>query len=195
MKPAVVEPGLTLLVGLGNPGSKYDQTRHNAGFWFVDRVAAEFNASFRTHSKFQGQVAEILHRGRKIFLLKPTTFMNLSGQSVQALSRYYDIPLEQLLVAHDELDLPPGTVKLKYGGGSAGHNGLIDMQRLGSADFWRLRIGIGRPTHKGPDYLLEPPTKTERKNIDNAIDHAMSVLESLLDGHMEKAMHRLHTSP
>lgn len=191
----VVDPGLTLLVGLGNPGSKYEQTRHNAGFWFVERVAERLGASFRTESKFQGLAAEALHKGRKIHLLKPTTYMNLSGQSVQAYVRCYDIPLDQLLIAHDELDLAPGTVKLKYGGGFAGHNGLIDMGRLGSPDFWRLRIGIGRPTHKGPDYLLDRPGKAERARIDSAIDISLGALDLMLDGQMGKAMQQLHTAP
>jgi PTH1 family peptidyl-tRNA hydrolase len=191
----VVDPGLTLLVGLGNPGSRYEQTRHNAGFWFVDGVAQRLGASFRTENKFHGLVAEGTHKGRKIHLLKPTTFMNLSGQSVQAYVRYYDIPLDQLLIAHDELDVPPGGVKLKYGGGFAGHNGLIDMGRLGSPDFWRLRIGIGRPTYKGPDYLLDRPGKAERARIDAAIATAMDALELMLDGEMGKAMQQLHTRP
>jgi PTH1 family peptidyl-tRNA hydrolase len=191
----VVDPGLTLLVGLGNPGSKYEQTRHNAGFWFVDGVAQRLGAAFRSESKFQGLAAEASHKGRKIHLLKPTTFMNLSGQSVQAYVRYYDIPLEQVLIAHDELDLAPGTVKLKYGGGFAGHNGLIDMGRLGSPDFWRLRLGIGRPTRKGPDYLLERPGKAERALIDAAITTSLDALELMLDGQMGKAMQQLHTPP
>jgi PTH1 family peptidyl-tRNA hydrolase len=191
----VVDPGLTLLVGLGNPGSKYEQTRHNAGFWFVDGVARRLGTSFRTESKFHGLVAEASYKGRKIHLLKPTTFMNLSGQSVQAYVRYYDIPLDQLLIAHDELDVPPGGLKLKYGGGFAGHNGLIDMGRLGSPDFWRLRIGIGRPTHKGPDYLLERPGKAERAQIDAAISTALDALELMLDGQLGKAMQQIHTRP
>jgi peptidyl-tRNA hydrolase, PTH1 family len=191
----VVDPGLTLLVGLGNPGSKYEQTRHNAGFWFVDRVAERLGASFRNEGKFQGHAAEAVHRGRKIHLLKPMTYMNLSGQSVQAYVRYYDIPLEQLLIAHDELDLPPGAVKLKFGGGYAGHNGLIDMGRLGNPDFWRLRIGIGRPTRKGPDYLLERPGKAERVQIDEAIANSLDALELMLDGQMGKAMQQLHSKP
>jgi PTH1 family peptidyl-tRNA hydrolase len=191
----VVEPGLTLLVGLGNPGSKYEQTRHNAGFWFVDGVAQRLGAAFRAENKFHGLVAEASHKGRKIHLLKPTTYMNLSGQSVQAYVRYYDIPLDQLLIAHDELDVPPGGVKLKYGGGFAGHNGLIDMGRLGSPDFWRLRIGIGRPSHKGPDYLLDRPGKAERAQIDAAISTALDALELMLDGQLGKAMQQLHTRP
>lgn len=189
----VVDPGLTLLVGLGNPGSKYEQTRHNAGFWFVDRVAERLGASLRSDSKFKGLVAEALHKGRKIHLLKPMTYMNLSGQSVQAYVRYFDIPLDQVLIAHDELDVPPGAVKLKYSGGFAGHNGLIDMGRLGSPDFWRLRIGIGRPTRKGPDYLLERPGKAERDLIDVAITASVDALELMLDGQMGKAMQQLHT--
>lgn len=191
----VVDPGLTLLVGLGNPGSKYEQTRHNAGFWFVDRVAERLGASFRSESKFQGHAAEATHGGRKIHLLKPMTYMNLSGQSVQAYVRYYDIPLDQLLIAHDELDVPPGAVKLKFGGGFAGHNGLIDMGRLGSPDFWRLRIGIGRPTRKGPDYLLDRPGKAERAQIDEAITISLDALELMLDGQMGKAMQQLHSKP
>ena len=195
MSAAVLEPGLQLIVGLGNPGEKYVKTRHNAGFWFLDRLANQFNLTFRQQSKFQGESAELLFAGRKVILLKPQTYMNNSGLSVAAVVKFYKIPVEHILIAHDELDLPVGTVKLKYSGGHGGHNGLRDLKSLGSNNFWRLRLGIAHPGSKDQvvDYVLQNPSKADRQLIDDSIDAGMDVLETMLEGHMEKAMHQLHT--
>lgn len=196
MQPAVIEPGLELIVGLGNPGGKYDKTRHNAGFWFVDRLAARCGASFRAESKFHGETAAIRHGDRLVYLLKPATFMNNSGRAVAAIARFYKVPVDHILIAHDELDLPPGAVKLKRGGGHGGHNGLRDMAALGSPDFWRLRVGIGHPgdKHQVVDYVLKQPSKDDRELIDAAIDKSLDVADLMLDGQMEKAMHKLHSA-
>lgn len=196
MQPAVIEPGLELIVGLGNPGGKYDKTRHNAGFWFLDRLAAQFGASFRADSKFHGETATIRHGNRLVYLLKPTTFMNNSGRAVAATARFYKLPVDHILIAHDELDLPPGAVKLKRGGGHGGHNGLRDMAALGSPDYWRLRLGIGHPgdKHQVVDYVLKQPGKADHALIDAAIDKSLDVVDLMLAGQMEKAMHKLHSS-
>lgn len=195
MPAAILDPGLQLVVGLGNPGEKYAKTRHNAGFWFLDLLANRFNTSFRQQSKFYGECAELLYGGRKIILLKPGTYMNHSGQSVSAAAKFYKIPVENILVAHDELDLPAGSVKLKYGGGHGGHNGLRDLKSLGSNNYWRLRLGIAHPGNKNQviDYVLKEPGKSDRILIGNALDDAMRQIEMMLDGEMEKAMHQLHT--
>jgi len=148
---------LKVIVGLGNPGSKYTETRHNAGFWFIEELAREYSASFRQEKKFHGEVAKISLAGKDIWLLKPETFMNRSGLAVQSLMSFYRINADQLLVAHDEIDLPPGTAKLKTGGGHGGHNGLRDIiNQLGTKDFHRLRIGVGHPGSKDQvvDYVL-----------------------------------------
>lgn len=196
MQPAVIEPGLELIVGLGNPGGKYDKTRHNAGFWFLDRLAARYGASFRPDSKFHGETAAVRHGDRQVILLKPTTFMNNSGRAVSAAARFYKLPVDHILIAHDELDLPPGTARLKRGGGHGGHNGLRDMTALGSPDYWRLRLGIGHPGDKNQviDYVLKQPGKADRDLIDTAIDKSLDIVDLMLDGQMEKAMHRLHSS-
>jgi PTH1 family peptidyl-tRNA hydrolase len=196
MQPAILDPGLELIVGLGNPGDQYAKTRHNAGFWLLDRIASHFNLEFRPQSKFRGNLAELLYAGRKVFLLKPTTFMNLSGQSVAAVANFYRIPLKNILIVHDDLDLPVGGVKLKLGGGHGGHNGLRDLIALGSREFWRLRIGIDHPGDRDDviDYVLKNPSKADRQIIDTVLDRCMDVLELMLDGQMEKAMHQLHTN-
>ena len=140
---------LKVIVGLGNPGAKYTETRHNAGFWFIEEVARKYSATFRPENKFHGEVAKISLQGKDIWLLKPATFMNRSGLAVKSLLSFYRISAEQLLVAHDEIDLPPGTAKLKTGGGHGGHNGLRDIiSQLGTNDFHRLRIGVGHPGSK-----------------------------------------------
>ncbi|MBN1379826.1 MAG: aminoacyl-tRNA hydrolase [Gammaproteobacteria bacterium] len=195
MQPAVLDPGLELIVGLGNPGDQYAKTRHNAGFWLLDRIASRFNLDFRHQSKFRGDYAELIYADRKIALLKPTTFMNLSGQSVAAVAKFYKIPVNHILIVHDDLDLPVGGVKLKLGGGHGGHNGLRDMVALGSKDFWRLRIGIDHPGDRDDvvDYVLKNPSKADRQVIDAVLDRCMDVMELILDGEMEKAMHQLHT--
>lgn len=188
-------PGLDLIVGLGNPGGKYDKTRHNAGFWFVDRLAQRFKFRFRAEQKFHGETACFIYHDREIRLVKPMTFMNNSGLSVAAIMQYYKVPVEHILIAHDELDLPAGIVRLKFGGGHGGHNGLRDMSALNSNHFWRLRIGISHPGHKDEvlNYVLKEPSKADRELIETGLQSAETVLEQMLEGQMEKAMHVLHT--
>ena len=187
---------LKLIVGLGNPGSEYTETRHNAGFWFVEELAAANGAQFRAEKKFHGEVARINIAGCDIWLLKPQTFMNRSGQAIKSLASFYRMNAENVLVAHDELDLEVGVIKLKMGGGHGGHNGLRDtIAHLGTKDFHRLRIGIGHPGSKNQvvDYVLHRPSQDERIGIDNAISDARSVMPLLAEGAMEKAMHQLHS--
>jgi PTH1 family peptidyl-tRNA hydrolase len=191
---------MKLLVGLGNPGSKYAATRHNAGFWFAERVAQAARASFAAERKFHGEVAKLGLPSGDAWVLKPDTFMNLSGRAVGALAAFYKIDAKDILVAHDELDLPPGGVKLKFGGGISGHNGLRDIVAvLGTQDFWRLRLGIGHPRENTAseqevvDYVLHPPRKEEQAAIDDAMDKALDVWPLLADGQNEAAMLKLHT--
>jgi len=187
---------LKVIVGLGNPGSKYTETRHNAGFWFVEALAKTYHGAFRIDKKFHGEVAKINVAGKDIWLLKPDTFMNRSGLAVQSLLSFYRYTPEQLLVAHDEIDLPPGTIKLKTSGGHGGHNGLRDIiSQCASKDFHRLRIGVGHPGSKDQvvDYVLHNASKDDRIDIDNDIASAVDVMPELAAGEMEKAMHRLHS--
>jgi peptidyl-tRNA hydrolase, PTH1 family len=186
---------IALVAGLGNPGSKYDQTRHNAGFWFVDRVAARDGAQLRAESRFQGDAAELQVGANKVRLLKPTTFMNRSGQSIAALMRFFKLTPEQLLVVHDELDLPAGVVRLKFGGGPGGHNGLKDIiAHLGDKNFHRLRIGIGHPGQRQQvlNYVLNRPQASEQPLIDECIDDAMRFFDDMAKGDFERAMNSLH---
>jgi PTH1 family peptidyl-tRNA hydrolase len=190
---------MKLIVGLGNPGRKYEATRHNAGFWWADEVARAVNAGFKRESRFHGEVAK--GPGSDIWLLKPDTYMNESGRAVGALASFYRIAPQDILVAHDELDLPPGGVKLKFGGGLSG-NGLKDVAAvLGTKDFWRLRIGIGHPRELAAseqevvDYVLHAPRAEERKAIDDALSKALDVWPLIAAHDMEKAMLRLHTVP
>lgn len=189
---------ISLVVGLGNPGNQYDRTRHNAGFWLVDRWASKLNASFQVEKSFFGEVAKARWQGRQIWLLKPSTFMNRSGQAVGALARFYKIPLACLLVAHDELDLLPGQVRVKSGGGHAGHNGLRDIQSvMGGPGFWRLRIGIGHPRSLGltqgvADFVLHPPSQNDQQAIDRALDRCDDAMSLLLEAEMNRAMAQLH---
>lgn len=191
--------GIRLIVGLGNFGAEYEATRHNAGYWLVDAIAREAGARFAAERKFHGDVARLRLGGQDVWLLKPTTYMNRSGTAVVALALYYKILPTAILVAHDELDLPPGSVKLKRGGGTAGHNGLKDTQaRLTTADFWRLRIGIGHPRslqidQDVSDFVLHPPRREEQALIDEAVDRAEGVVELLATGRFEAAMLKLHT--
>jgi PTH1 family peptidyl-tRNA hydrolase len=183
-------------VGLGNPGPQYDQTRHNAGFWFVDELARRHGSDFRRESKFQAWVCKPRIGGRDVWLLKPETYMNLSGRAVAALAGFFKIPIDSILVAHDELDLPPGTVRIKRGGGHGGHNGLRSLiEQLGSNDFLRLRLGIGHPGHKDDvvDYVLTRPSQQDRAAIEQAIEDAADVMSLLLSGERERAMHVLHS--
>lgn len=191
--------GIRLIAGLGNIGPQYDETRHNAGFWFVDRLAARGSASFTQQAKFFGATARVLIGGESVWLLKPSTFMNRSGQAVAALAGFYRIPPESILIVHDELDLMPGTVKAKLGGSPAGHNGLKDIQaRLGSASFWRIRLGIGHPRtllleQAVIDFVLHRPSREQRAAIDEAIDRSIAIVDDMVAGRTEQAMHRLHT--
>ncbi len=186
---------IELIVGLGNPGSKYEQTRHNAGFWFVEEIARLKGAQFRSESKFSGEVCKVVLEGRDVWLLKPATFMNRSGLAIKQLASFYKIPTENILVAHDELDLEPGTVKLKTGGGHGGHNGLRDTIAHMGKEFNRLRIAIGHPGHRDQvsDYVLHRASQDEQISIDNSINSALDVLPLLVEGHWEKAVHRLHS--
>jgi PTH1 family peptidyl-tRNA hydrolase len=187
---------LKLIVGLGNPGSKYSETRHNAGFWFVEELVAANATQFRLEKKFHGELAKINIAGTDIWLLKPDTYMNESGRSVKSLMSFYQLKPENILVAHDEIDLPPGTVKLKTGGGHGGHNGLRDIiSQLGTKDFHRLRIGVGHPGHKDQvvDYVLRRPSQDDRIAIDLSVKEALDIVALLAEGSMEKAMHQLHT--
>ena len=191
---------IMLVVGLGNPGEKYARTRHNAGFWFVDELARRHGGSFRTESKHQGELARInltvAGTRQELWLLKPTTFMNRSGASIASVSHFYKIPPGSILVAHDELDLVAGTVRLKLAGGHGGHNGLRDTIAAIGADFWRLRLGIGHPGHKDLvlDYVLQRASAADEQSIENAIGKAADVLPLLLKQGGEKAMTRLHTT-
>ena len=187
---------IDLIVGLGNPGSQYEQTRHNAGFWFVEEIARLKGAQFRPENKFSGEVCKINFDGRDIWLLKPDTFMNRSGQAVRKLAGFYKIPVENILVAHDELDLEPGTTRLKSGGGHGGHNGLRDIiAHMGSKDFHRLRIGVGHPGHRDKvvDYVLHKASREDQLAIDESLDEATRVMSLLMEGSWEKAVHRLHS--
>jgi len=184
-----------LIVGLGNPGDKYEQTRHNAGFWFVDEIARHYGVEFRPETKFLGLAARVQSNGLDFWLLKPTTFMNRSGQSIQALAKFYKIPVESILVAHDELDLPTGVAKLKVGGGHGGHNGLRDTIAALGKNFMRLRLGIDHPGHRDMvvDYVLKSPSKSDRQLIDDACYEATRVIPDLVKGDLAKAMQELHT--
>jgi PTH1 family peptidyl-tRNA hydrolase len=187
---------IQLVAGLGNPGSQYEQTRHNAGFWLVDELARLYGAHFRVENKFSGEVCRITMGGRDIWLLKPDTFMNRSGMAVRKLADFYKIPLEHILVAHDELDLDAGCARLKTDGGHGGHNGLRDIiAQMGGKTFHRLRIGIAHPGSKDKvvDYVLQRPTADEKIAISQSIDKALQVWPLLLEGEWEKAVHRLHS--
>ena len=186
-----------LLVGLGNPGQKYSETRHNAGFWFVDRLVAGENSGFRREAKFHGETATLRFPGHDCRVLKPATFMNESGRAVQAAMHFYALKPAELLVVHDEIDLPPGVARLKRGGGHGGHNGLRDvLECLGEAGFLRLRLGVGHPGHGDQviDYVLERPRAAERALIEAAMIRALDVMPLVLQGHVQKAMKELHTS-
>ena len=195
------DTSIRLIVGLGNVGAEYERTRHNAGFWLVDAVARKAGAGFGAERKFHGETARLRRDGRELWLLKPGTYMNRSGQAVVALALYYKILPTQILVAHDEVDLPPGTVKLKRGGGTAGHNGLKDIQaKLSTPDFWRLRIGVGHPrslslTQEVADFVLHPPGREHQAAIDEAIGRALEIVPALVDGQFERAMMKLHAAP
>ncbi len=188
---------IRLIVGLGNPGADYELTRHNAGFWLIDQLA---RGDLRKEARFQALAAKTRISGKEVWLLEPQTFMNRSGQSVGAIARFYKIAPDEVLVVHDELDLPPGAAKLKKGGSSGGHNGLKDITAaLGTQDYWRLRIGIGHPRElklQQPvvDFVLHRPRADEQRLIDEAIDKSLDVIPLLCDGRHAQAMMELHTS-
>lgn len=188
---------IQLLVGLANPGNEYTDTRHNAGAWLIETLADRESAHFKHENKYHGLHTQIRSYGHLCHLLIPTTFMNRSGQAVQACASYHKIAPTSILVAHDDLDLPVGSVKLKFDGGDGGHNGLKDIIRhLGTKQFYRLRIGIGRPAHSREvvDYVLKNPSKSERQQIDQSIDLAIDTLPLIIAGDMQKAMQQLHTT-
>ena len=189
---------IRLIAGLGNPGPDYSATRHNAGFWFVDELAHRLKVSFTPERSYFGRAARTNVSGRPVWLLEPTTFMNLSGKSVAALARFFKIEPNEILVAHDELDLMPGQVKLKLGGSHAGHNGLKDIEaQLGEAGFWRLRLGIGHPGVKAEvvNYVLRKPPTEQREAISKSIEQSIGALDLVLAGDMERAMMKVHEKP
>lgn len=188
---------IKLIVGLGNPGDKYTDTRHNAGEWLIERLVRRFNVSLNPESKFFGNTARTLVNGKEVRLLVPTTFMNLSGKAVGALASFYRIKPEEILVIHDELDLPPGTAKLKQGGGHGGHNGLKDIvAQLGNNNnFYRLRIGIGHPGHRDlvAGYVLNKPSPADRDALEKVLDEATDCVEMIFKDGMVKATNRLNS--
>jgi peptidyl-tRNA hydrolase, PTH1 family len=193
---------ISLVVGLGNPGREYEDTRHNAGFWWIDQLANRVNSAFKAESKFSGLVG----KAPAFWLLKPTTFMNRSGQAVGALAKFYRIDAAAILVVHDELDLPAGEAKLKLGGSHGGHNGLKDIDaHLGTRDYWRLRIGIGHPRALAKseggahievvDYVLQRPGTADSRAIEDAMHASIDIWETMAVGNFEAAMLKLHTKP
>lgn len=189
---------IRLVVGLGNPGPAYEGTRHNAGFWWVEAAAQALGARLAHDRAYHGLVARVNRPAGPIWLLEPLTFMNLSGKAVSPLARFFKIMPDEILVVHDELDLPPGQAKIKQGGGVAGHNGLKDIQaQLGSADFWRLRLGIGHPgvREEVVDWVLRRPPQAEREAILHCVDATLEALPLLLDGPMERAVAKIHAKP
>jgi PTH1 family peptidyl-tRNA hydrolase len=188
---------IKLFVGLGNPGPDYESTRHNAGFWWLDEVARELKAPLVMDKSYYGLVARTSVNGQTVWLLEPQTFMNLCGKSVAALARFFKIQSQEILVAHDELDIVPGEAKLKLGGSHAGHNGLRDIHaQLGTDDYWRLRLGVGHPGIKSEviHWVLKKPSLDHRIAIDQSIDRAVKALPFLLTGDMDKATMLIHTS-
>lgn len=188
---------IKLFVGLGNPGAEYEATRHNAGFWWIDALSREWKAPLNLEKSYHGLMARTTAGGQTVWLLEPLTFMNLSGKSVVALARFFKIKPEEILVAHDELDIVPGQVKLKFGGSHAGHNGLRDIHaQLGTADYWRLRIGVGHPGVKSEviNWVLKKPSQEHRVAIEDCIDRSLKALPQLLAGEMEKATMLIHTA-
>jgi len=188
---------IKLFVGLGNPGPEYEATRHNAGFWWLDALAKELGLSFKSERQFSGHTAKGSFEGHVLWLLKPQTFMNLSGQSVGALARFFKISPNEILVAHDELDITPGEAKLRFGGSHAGHNGLRDIHdKLGSDAYWRLRLGIGHPGAKSEvlKWVLQKPTLDQSILIDQCIERTLKAYPLLINGDTERATQQIHTS-
>jgi len=188
---------IKLLVGLGNPGTEYEATRHNAGFWWIDTVARDLQVTLQPDRAYHGLVARTSVKGENVWLLEPQTFMNLSGKSVGALARFFKIQPQEILVIHDELDITPGEAKLKLGGGHAGHNGLRDIHtQLGTDQYWRLRIGIGHPGVKSEvaNWVLKKPAPDQRSAIEDCITRTSLALPHLLAGDMVKATQMIHTA-
>jgi PTH1 family peptidyl-tRNA hydrolase len=188
---------IKLFVGLGNPGPEYEATRHNAGFWWIDALARELKVNMSMDKGYHGMLARTTVHGQTVWLLQPQTFMNLSGKSVGALARFFKIAPSEILVAHDELDIAPGQVKLKFGGSHAGHNGLRDIHaQMGSGDYWRLRLGVGHPGDKAEvvNWVLKKPSLDHRIAIDQCIDRSLKALPAFLAGDMGKATLLVHTS-
>ncbi|MEN2429071.1 aminoacyl-tRNA hydrolase [Comamonas sp. F1-6] len=188
---------IKLFVGLGNPGPEYEDTRHNAGFWWIDALARELKVSLVPERSYWGLMARTSIHGQTVWLLEPQTFMNLSGKSVGALARFFKIQPEEILVVHDELDFEPGVVKLKLGGSHGGHNGLRDIHaQLGSPNYWRLRVGIGHPGHKGEvaSWVLKKPAPDQLKLIEDAIAHSLKAWPEMVAGQMDKATLAIHTT-
>ncbi len=190
--------GISLIVGLGNPGPEYAETRHNAGFRFLDALLSGTGVSLKHESRFNGDVSRFVIAGRDIWLLKPMTFMNHSGEAVSKLARFYKIPPAEMLVVHDELDLPPGAVRLKIGGGNGGHNGLTDVtEKLGTPDYARLRLGIGHPGSAAQvvSYVLKRAPKVEQELLDDAIARARDHINDIVVGEFQRVMNALHAHP
>jgi len=188
--------GIRLIAGLGNPGRKHERDRHNVGFWFVSRLAAQLGVEMRSQPKFHGLVGKSGTAGSEVWFVMPQTYMNASGMAVGSLARFYKIQPDECLVVHDELDFPPGVAKLKRGGGVAGHNGLRDVAaQLGTQDYWRLRVGIGHPGDKNAvaDYVLSSPPAAERELIESALARCLEHSPLLLAGDMREAMLKIHT--
>lgn len=188
---------IKLFVGLGNPGPEYEATRHNAGFWWIDALARQWGTHLQLERSYFGLMARTQVEGQTVWLLEPMTFMNKSGQSVASLARFFKIQPQEILVAHDELDLPAGETKLKLGGSHAGHNGLRDIHgQLGSADYWRLRIGIDHPGHKAEvvNWVLKKPSPEQRDAIELGIERSLKAAADLVQGRMDKATLQIHTS-
>ena len=193
---AALTANIRLIVGLGNPGADYVDTRHNAGFWLIDEIAADQGLSFRFEKRSNAEECKFKAQGRDLYLQKPQTFMNRSGQAVAACARYYKIAVEEILVIHDELDLPPGTNRIKQAGGHGGHNGLRDIvNHLGSREFFRIRVGIGHPGDASQvvNYVLHRPSVAERNAIEKANRDTLAVMPLIIEGRIDKAMQALHT--
>jgi PTH1 family peptidyl-tRNA hydrolase len=189
---------IRLFVGLGNPGPEYEDTRHNAGFWFIDQLARRFKVSLQPDRAYHGLVGRANLPQGAVWLLQPMTYMNVSGKSVAPLARFFKIEPAEILVVHDELDVAPGEVKLKQGGGNGGHNGLKDIQaQMGSGDFWRLRLGIGHPGVKTEvaAYVLRKPPSSEREGIERSMNKGLDAIEAMLAGDMAQAVRTVHAQP
>lgn len=197
MRPIIPFIMIKLFVGLGNPGTEYEDTRHNAGFWWIDRMAAQLKVSLQPEKNFHGWAVRTQYDGQTIWLLKPATFMNLSGKSVASLARFFKIQPQEILVAHDELDVVPGEAKMKFGGSHAGHNGLRDIHaQLGTDSYWRLRLGIGHPGVKSEvlHWVLKKPALDQKIVTDTCIDRSLKALALMVSGDMAKATQLVHTS-